>query len=315
LANSKKNNHIRTQIAKLLAEYSVADIISDLQKAGITSPLSIFDDSPEEKEMLEEIIDTEDFLDEDSQEYILLPKMELLTMLFSAELEERYRAFDIDENFPQKSAKILSFPKSKSIESTFQLKITIKGSSPHIWRVIEFPSNQTLLQLHTAIQTSFDWEDSHLHEFIINGKTYGSSMEDDSYLEESDYEPQESDFDVSLQSVVTHEKSHFSYRYDFENNWELSIEVEKIIHHESTTPKIISGERMAPPENAAGIAHFEYIHAIAQNKSHKEFKSIRPIAFEYDLVDGRGKWIEPEFTKTQREERNGFLVMIWEENR
>ena len=55
--------------------------------------------------------------------------------------------------------------KLKSSDEVFQLKISLLGSDPEIWRTIQISSAATLSTLHKAIQSAFDWEDSHLHEF------------------------------------------------------------------------------------------------------------------------------------------------------
>ena len=51
--------------------------------------------------------------------------------------------------------------------SGYQLKITIKGSKPPIWRRVIVPDQITFKQLHQVIQAIFGWEGMHLHEFEI----------------------------------------------------------------------------------------------------------------------------------------------------
>ena len=49
--------------------------------------------------------------------------------------------------------------KLKSSDEVFQLKISLLGSDPEIWRTIQISSAATLSRLHKAIQSAFDWED------------------------------------------------------------------------------------------------------------------------------------------------------------
>ncbi len=70
-------------------------------------------------------------------------------------------------------------PKNESVTSlgpsnlVYQLKITLKGVRPPIWRRIQVKSDITLHALHRTIQTVMGWEDEHLHDFNIKGVLYG----------------------------------------------------------------------------------------------------------------------------------------------
>ena len=55
----------------------------------------------------------------------------------------------------------------------YQLKITLNGIKPPIWRRVQ-TQDCTLDQLHRIIQTSLGWSDSHLHVFEIGGEQYGA---------------------------------------------------------------------------------------------------------------------------------------------
>ena len=51
----------------------------------------------------------------------------------------------------------------------YQLKVTIKGIRPPVWRRLQVPGEATLADLHDVIQTAFGWENAHLHQFVIGG--------------------------------------------------------------------------------------------------------------------------------------------------
>lgn len=62
----------------------------------------------------------------------------------------------------------------KTFEKIFQLKLSMKGITPQIWRRIQVPENYTFLKLHNAIQAAMNWDDYHLHEFEMpDPKTVG----------------------------------------------------------------------------------------------------------------------------------------------
>ncbi len=55
----------------------------------------------------------------------------------------------------------------------YQIKVTLKGSRPPIWRRIQVTSDTTLVKLHRILQRVMGWEGSHLYQFVIGGTPYG----------------------------------------------------------------------------------------------------------------------------------------------
>ena len=69
------------------------------------------------------------------------------------------------------SWRTISFmPTAKIKPSIYQLKITLLGIQPPIWRRILVPSTMPLCCLHDALQAVLGWTDSHLHQFEKDGK-------------------------------------------------------------------------------------------------------------------------------------------------
>jgi hypothetical protein len=116
----------------------------------------------------------------------------------------------------------------------YQIKITLKDVKPPIWRRIQVKSDITLHSLHRTIQTAMGWEDGHLHKFDIRAPSS---------------EPK-----VRLNQLNLVEKQKFLYVYDFGDNWEHTILVEKILPIDEKTqyPICLAGERSGPPEDCGG---------------------------------------------------------------
>jgi hypothetical protein len=51
----------------------------------------------------------------------------------------------------------------------YQIKVTLKGSKPPIWRRIQVTSATTLAQLHHILQCVMGWEGYHLYRFEVSG--------------------------------------------------------------------------------------------------------------------------------------------------
>src|SRR6266849_2751131 len=55
----------------------------------------------------------------------------------------------------------------------YQLKVTLHGSHPFIWRQFQVRSDITLAKLHRILQTVMGWTNTHLHRFLIRSTQYG----------------------------------------------------------------------------------------------------------------------------------------------
>jgi len=56
----------------------------------------------------------------------------------------------------------------------YQIRVTLTDSSPAIWRRVEVTETMTLAQFHNVLQIVMGWENYHLHEFTVQGRTYGN---------------------------------------------------------------------------------------------------------------------------------------------
>src|SRR5215471_14660760 len=97
----------------------------------------------------------------------------------------------------------------------YQIKVSLKGSKPPIWRRIQVTSETTLVQLHRILQRVMGWEGSHLYQFVIGGIPYGEPA----MLGELDAKDART---VTLEILGPREKSKFLYEYDFGDSWTTS---------------------------------------------------------------------------------------------
>lgn len=135
----------------------------------------------------------------------------------------------------------------------FEIKITLKGIKPPIWRRVRVPSDMALAQLHDVIQAAMGWDNSHLHEFEIDGERFTGPQMMDEAFDMGDRQADETK--VKLNKVVQ-PKSKFIYVYDFGDNWEHEILVEKTISVDeilAPLPYCVTGKRACPPEDCGGI--------------------------------------------------------------
>ncbi|WP_137812394.1 plasmid pRiA4b ORF-3 family protein [Gandjariella thermophila] len=155
--------------------------------------------------------------------------------------------FDMPPGRRRRTEKLL--PKRKKADGPapiYQIKVSLRGAKPPIWRRLEVPANISLARLHRVIQAAFGWTDSHLHAFETPYGDFGIADPAIGHRAEAP---------VSLEQVAPAEKSKIRYTYDFGDDWEHEIVVEKILARESKTsyPRCTGGRRAAPPEDCGGI--------------------------------------------------------------
>lgn len=155
----------------------------------------------------------------------------------------------------------------------FQLKITLVGMKPPIWRRIQI-RDCTLGDLHQIIQIVMGWENCHMHQFMIDGERYGAPARDD--LDFGLEMKNEKKLRLSQIVPKSGKKVRFRYEYDFGDGWLHEIAFEKLVEPEAKTkyPRCLDGARSGPPEDIGGVwGYEEYLEAIANPKHerHDEF--------------------------------------------
>lgn len=135
----------------------------------------------------------------------------------------------------------------------YQFKIVIKGSKPPIWRRVLVPQGITFEQLHQIIQAVFCWSDYHLYEFEF--RTMGIRVRDDRVEEDFDMPGTISSGTVIDELVADTKK--FTYTYDLGDNWEHTVEVEKVLE-EDTEPyaRVTKYKGDVIPEDCGGICGY-----------------------------------------------------------
>jgi hypothetical protein len=186
---------------------------------------------------------------------------------------------------------------NKKTAPIYQIKITLKDCKPPVWRRLLISSETTLPKLHNIIQAAMGWYDSHLHAFEIYDEHYSAPSPYDPYhLQEMDMK---STNRVKLNKLITAEGEKFRYDYDFGDDWQHEILLEKILpaDPQQKLPVCLTGKRACPPEDVGGVWGYEgFLEAIA-DPSHPEHAmyvewmgdDFDPEAFDLDQVNERLK--------------------------
>jgi Plasmid pRiA4b ORF-3-like protein len=134
----------------------------------------------------------------------------------------------------------------------YQFHAWLRGISPMIWRRLLLRSDQTLADLHDALQISFGWSDFHLHHFRIHGQDFGVYRRGGPLFHKNARQMLLADFSFRL-------GERFLYEYDFGDRWEHQIRLERTLPvvPEQIYPVCIGGKRSGPPEDCGGVAAFQ----------------------------------------------------------
>ena len=140
--------------------------------------------------------------------------------------------------------------KATAPAQVYQLKITLWGSRPQVWRHVLVAEETTLHQLHWIIQGAMGWTNSHLHQFIIGGDYYSQA---EWGLGDSGNEVHD-ERKATLRQLALRPRESFGYEYDFGDSWAHIIRVEKLVPAQAGVryPVCVDGKRACPPEDCGG---------------------------------------------------------------
>lgn len=181
-------------------------------------------------------------------------------------------------------------------ERELELKVTLLGAKPPIWRRLVVRESMNLVDLHRALQVAMGWFDDHLHAFDVKGKRYSPSHPG-AYNDDVDSAT------VTLRDLRLRRRgTRFDYTYDFGDGWLHRIEVESAnpLDREAEYPRCVGGRRACPPEDCGGIYGYERMLAIAGDPKHPEHEDVT-------------EWLSPDFDPAHLdlEETNRVLRRVF----
>lgn len=176
----------------------------------------------------------------------------------------------------------------------YQIKVTLLGARPPIWRRLLVPANLTFEDLHDVLQLAMEWQECHMHDFRVGQRRFGTPDPDEKLMGLPDTANERT---ARLSSVLGRVGAKAVYTYDFGDGWEHAIVVEKILppDAEQAYPMCVGGKRHAPPEDCGGVPGFYNMLEAIGDPEHDEYEEMRdwlgdefdPEAFSVDEVNRR----------------------------
>jgi hypothetical protein len=198
----------------------------------------------------------------------------------------------------------------KTAPSDVQLKIVLHGTRPPLWRRLVLPSDTSLGTLHDAIQVAFGWHGGHLHLFTDEfGRGYGVAAD----LIDLGFDREIGDEDAAaVGDVLAEEGARLRYTYDFGDDWEHGITLEKTLPRPADAERTVrcAGGRRAdvPGEDIGGVWGLADVLELldrpdgAEHDVHGELVAglraagYDPVAFDRDEINERLARLTPDTT-------------------
>jgi hypothetical protein len=162
----------------------------------------------------------------------------------------------------------------------FELRVTLRHVEPPVWRAVRVPADAPLVVLHEVLQTTLGWTNSHLHEFRVGDIRFG--------ILDTDDERFCVDERAAPLGAVARLGSAFVYHYDFGDDWEHDVAVERVVPRGEDTICCTGGARACPPEDCGGphgYAHMLQVLANPRDEEHADMKLWAPRRFDAEKFD------------------------------
>lgn len=173
----------------------------------------------------------------------------------------------------------------------YELKVTLMGAKPPIWRRIQVPTDITLAGLHEVLQVTMGWYNCHLYQFLLGDVCFGEPNPDYDDWGTSMHDAAA----TKLENVIAVEKEKLFYEYDFGDGWDHEILLEKILPGDAEVqyPVCLKGKRACPPEDCGGVWGYARLLEVLADLDHEEHDDllewaggrIDPEAFDFDVVN------------------------------
>jgi hypothetical protein len=137
------------------------------------------------------------------------------------------------------------------MNDVLRLRVSLMHLDPAPRRAFLIHADQSVLDLHKAIQAAFLWNDMHLWMFDINGNIYEHrDPEHDAFINEDALDAAM----TRIGDVLQEDGPPAFYTYDFGDDWHHLVEVleRREMKPDEALPAFLDGAFATPPEDIGG---------------------------------------------------------------
>ncbi|MGP8242627.1 MAG: plasmid pRiA4b ORF-3 family protein [Solirubrobacteraceae bacterium] len=148
-----------------------------------------------------------------------------------------------------------------------QIKVKLLGvAKPPVWRRVQLRADTRLAQLHDILQAALGWENYHMHVFSFGEEEFGVPDPELGFSDERQ---------VTL-GELTDIGARFRYTYDFGDDWQHEITVEKLLDPDPDAhyPALVGAKGACPPEDCGGPWGYANLRKILADPSQDEHQDM-----------------------------------------
>lgn len=203
--------------------------------------------------------------------------------------------------------------------AAYQIKLTLKGTKPVVWRSVVIPKDLTFQDLHKVIQTVLNFQDRQLFQFEIPDEDLKVTNDQEAYLVHQEFQREREAMEATLKALNTpfaqaqlaklqtvvkkptelrvdsylERYQNLEYHYDLTSEWYLEITLEKqVVDVTITQPVLKGGAETAPPEDLGEMEKFYEFLIAYQDPEHEDHQGARLWAKEQNFSEYDPQQIE-----------------------
>ena len=169
-------------------------------------------------------------------------------------------------------------PQERVSVRAFQMKITLRGMKPAVWRRFFVPEDMTFNDLAGVLIAVMGWNGSHLSAFELPKS--GMNIMANPWSDDEDQFGDRNGKTVKLSQFLPEEKK-FIFVYDMGDNWEHEVIIEDVReNYPALYPAVLAYEGNCPPNDSGGV--WSYMEMLAKDDADtkawlKEFSTVYDI--------------------------------------
>ena len=133
----------------------------------------------------------------------------------------------------------------------FQMKVTLRGMKPPVWRRFFVPEDMTFQTLADVLITVMGWNGSHLSAFEMPKS--GMNIVVNPWSDDEEQFGERNGKTVKLTDLLPGEKK-FIFVYDMGDNWEHEVVIEDVReNYPALYPAVLAYEGNCPPDDSGGV--------------------------------------------------------------